>query len=282
MVQGVGGVGKTMLAIHVVRQRTVWEWYRDGVFWVDVERYEETSAIQWLAHQVAGKRALQAKDPWRTVAEALKKKRVLIVLDGIEEQIDLDRWADLLPQKGRLLVTTRGTAREGTRIDVRVLGLSGLTPDTARELLTRGVRVDVTEGELARVMDGLEYLPLALYIGNRIARLDGGLIGFIGDLREMGLEALELGSRKGENVRATFEVSYRRLNEEQTLFRGLGVFLPWFQAQAVATVLELSEGAAREEMKPMGLELPDWDWLVAEDDAAEEEPSEKHQEAVQS
>ena len=45
--------------------------------------------------------------------------------------------------------------------------------------------------------------------------------------------------------------------------------------------LQASYRAIQEEIKPMGLKVPDWDWLVADDDA-EKDPPEKHQEDVQS
>ncbi len=136
VMQGVGGVGKTVLAIHAARQQVVKEWYQGYIFWVDVERYGETDSIRRLALKVEGKRALQAEDPWRFVTEALRGKRALVLLNGVEEGIDLDQWADLLPPQGRLLVTTRGVGVTGTRVGTRTLKLAGLTSDAAQELLT--------------------------------------------------------------------------------------------------------------------------------------------------
>ncbi|HDQ74131.1 MAG TPA: hypothetical protein ENN19_18865 [Chloroflexi bacterium] len=40
VVQGAGGVCKTVLAIRAARDASVQERYRDGVFWIDVARGE--------------------------------------------------------------------------------------------------------------------------------------------------------------------------------------------------------------------------------------------------
>jgi predicted transcriptional regulator len=246
MLQGVGGIGKTVLAIHVVRQRAVKEWYRGKIFWVDVEQYGEAGGIRRLAHDVGGKNALPAGDTWRFVAEALRGKRVMIVLNGVEEEIDLDRWADLLPLEGRLLVTTRGVGTAGTRVGTQTLRLTGLSSDTAQELLTRDVTVDVRGEDLAWVVKVVDGLPLALYIANTIGHWEGGLSGLVSDLRAQGLNTLHIGDDKKRSVRVTFELSYRWLDEkDQTLFRVLGVFLPRFKVEVVAAVLGTNEAAAR-------------------------------------
>jgi len=57
---------------------------------------------------------------------------------------------------------------------------------------------------------------------------------------------LQVGKRKERSVRVTFELSYERLDEwPQVLFRALGVFLPWFEVEAVAAVLGENEMRVR-------------------------------------
>ncbi len=250
VVRGVGGVGKTVLAIRVVWESEVQERYGDGIFWVDVERYGGVTSIRHLAMRVGKGGGKRIEDPWRVVKEALRGKRVLVVLDGVEGGLDLTRWSDMLPWWGRLMVTERGRAVKAGRIGVRELGLSGLGGDPARELLTRGVAVDVDERDLAWVVEAVGGLPLALDVGNRVARLDGTLRGIVEDLQDVGLEALALDERGGREVAATLASSYERLDEEeQEMFKGLGVGLLWFEVGVVARVQGWSEGKARRRLR---------------------------------
>jgi len=246
VVRGIGGAGKTTLSARVVQEREVQERYRDGIYWVRMEGREEGGALRRLARMAAGIEALEAREPWSVVEEGLKGKRVLVVLDGVEEQVDLDRWGDVIPQRGRLLVTSRAAGLEGPRIRCRVLKVEGLEEAKAIEVLTRGVPVDVRQEDLAWVVDVVEGLPLALYVGSCVGRYEKGLSGFVSDLRARGLDALQVGKRKERSVRVTFELSYGKLDEwDQLLFRALGVFLPWFEVGAVAAVLGENEVRVR-------------------------------------
>ncbi|HDQ71173.1 MAG TPA: ArsR family transcriptional regulator, partial [Chloroflexi bacterium] len=254
IIRGVGGVGKTMLAIRVVRQRAVGAHYRGHVFWVDVTREGERGGLRRLAWEAGGERAAQADDHRHIVREALRAKggRVLLVLDGVGEGIDLDRWADLLPPAGRLLVTTRSAGLAGSRVDSQTWRLTGLASQAAHALLTRDVAVDVSEEDLAWVIDVVGGLPLALHIGNHIGVWESGLSGFVSDLRTHLLDTLHVKARKERSVRVTFELSYRRLDEEgRTLFRALGVCLPRFDVGEVAAVLGISEGNVRHRLRQL-------------------------------
>lgn len=252
VIQGVGGVGKTTLAVHAVRKPEVWEWYPGGVYWVRMEEREEADAIRELALKVAGAEALRGRDPWELVTEDLQGKWVLVVLDGVGEPVDLDRWGDILPKRGRLLVTSRVAGLEGPRIRSRVMKVEGLGQAEALELLAQDVTVDVGEAELAWVVRELEGLPLALYIGNCVGQDEGGLGGFVSEVRTAGLAPLHMWKQKDKSVRVTFWLSYRRLDEwDQALFWGLGVFPPWFESKRVAAVLGLGEGAVRRGLRRM-------------------------------
>ncbi len=246
VVQGIGGIGKTTLVIRAVRDLDVGQWYRDGVYWVRMTGHENDDGTREFARQVMGSDALREQDVWRAMGLWLKGKRVLVVLDEVNERIGLDGWGDVLPARGRLLVTSRVTGLEGARIECRTLKVGGLGETESFELLTRGIEVDVNEDELEWVVNELGGLPLALRLGNHIGRQIKGLKGFVEGLRTEGLGALSRGKRKEESMRVMLEQSYELLDErDQTLFRGLGIFPPWFEVKHVAAVLGLREGVVR-------------------------------------
>jgi tetratricopeptide (TPR) repeat protein/DNA-binding XRE family transcriptional regulator len=157
-IHGLGGVGKTQLAIRYLhRHRAA---YPDGVFWLRAD--EEASLVVDLAslawHLALPERELpQLERQVEAVLRRLREaRRWLLVLDNVEPaaQGALERW---LPPGlgGHLLATSR------TPMWLARLGLGPLPPACARELLlVRSGQRDA--GAADAVAESLGYLPLAL------------------------------------------------------------------------------------------------------------------------
>ena len=161
---GVGGIGKSVLAIAVATDVRVRSRFPDGVYWVTVGERPDLLALQLdlLAR-------LGVRSDARTTAEAvealgmtLAEKRVLLVVDDV--------WSDaaarafrVIGPRGRLLYTSRdhsviSAAGAVTRqIDV-------LTPAAARALAVEVLHVpeDALPVSADRAFTAVGYVPLAV------------------------------------------------------------------------------------------------------------------------
>src|SRR6516225_5730696 len=106
---GMGGIGKTELAINLVNDEEVRRAFPDGIFWLTLGQTVEPLLLQGeLAAFVAGEvRAYatvsEARDQLRNLFEG---KSCLLVLDDLWRPQDVEPF-DVLGPRSRLLVTTR-------------------------------------------------------------------------------------------------------------------------------------------------------------------------------
>ncbi|MGO4508021.1 TIR domain-containing protein [Bradyrhizobium sp. 2TAF36] len=157
-VQGMGGVGKTSLAIeYAYRYRNLYA----GVCWCPAEtRASLIDALAGLGVALGQSRADQS-DPEKVAKEALaclalQRAPWLLVYDNVASPSEI---VELLPSAGaRVLITSRFFDWTGLADEV---GLATLVPDEAAAFLqSRAGREDATG---ARALAGaLGYLPLAL------------------------------------------------------------------------------------------------------------------------
>ena len=165
-VQGMGGVGKTVLAAALTRDASVHEAYPDGIFWLTVGAQPNVlnllnDVAAWIPdcdQAMATETEAGAK-----LRKALAGKRALLILDDVW---DLDHAAALrvVSRPGRLFVTTRnrdvlvGLGSVESSVDV-------LTAEAALRMLSNWVR-EPNPGQLptqaADVARECGYLPLAL------------------------------------------------------------------------------------------------------------------------
>jgi DNA-binding SARP family transcriptional activator/tetratricopeptide (TPR) repeat protein len=239
VVSGMGGVGKTALAVHWAHR--VGDRFPDGQLYVNLRGFDPAGPAmpsgeairQFLAALAVPSQRIPA-DPdarinlYRTV---LAGRRMLVVLDNAR---DAEQVRPLLPgAPGCLVLITSRTmltslvAAEGAH----TIQLDPLSPEEAHDLLTRRLgkgRVRADSGTINQIIDCCARLPLALAIvaanaGTHPHLPLSSIAGQLGNSRER-LDALSTGDTPATDVRAVFSWSYRTLSDGSArLFRLLGL-----------------------------------------------------------
>ncbi len=282
---GVGGVGKTRLALRVAAGSR--RAFRDGVWLVQLDQLPEEMLV---AEAVAGALGLQAgAAPEAALADYVADRQLLLVLDNCEHLVDaVAKLTDmLLRASGGLRVVA--TSRESLNIDAEtVVPVAPLAaPDPGRQLtaaeLMRFPAVSlfaqragqvvpgfaVTEpamGAVARICHRLEGLPLAIELAAaRLRALSPDQIDArLGD--RLGL--LTRGSRtypaRQQTLRASIEWSYELCTEpERLLWTRLSVFADGFELDAAEGICADHRLAAAELLELLAA-LADKSVLIAE------------------
>ncbi|MEY9847889.1 BTAD domain-containing putative transcriptional regulator [Streptacidiphilus sp. MAP5-3] len=255
MVAGVGGVGKTALAVHCAHR--LMDEYPDGQLYLDLcgfaPRQQARSSADGLHHLLTSLNVTdippdhgQRAALWRSI---VRDKRMLIVLDNADsaEQVE-----ELLPGSGPsfTLVTSRNRlSRLAVRYSARRVVLGPLTHPESLELLSAAIgpaRVAAEESAARRLAELCDRLPLALRIAaeqvtaGSAARI-ADLAAELEDVRHR-LDGLEIPDDELSSVRGVLSWSYARLDAGSArAFRTLGL-LPRtpVRAEAAAALLDLS------------------------------------------
>lgn len=250
---GMGGVGKTTLAVHLAHQLR--SRFPDGVVYLDLGGMDEhprsTDMLLAVAFRSIGVGAGEIpSDPgertrlWRSMIES---KRMLLVLDNAR---DVEHLTPLLPGAGAaaVLVTSRSSLAE--LFGARLVPLEVLTEDEAWMLLERMVssRRLSDEPDAAReILRQCGHLPLSLRIlGSRLASRPTWLLAGVAERMadERGrLAELAIGNTSVEFV---FLSSYRRLIPELSRAFVLIAFCdaPHLSVAAIAALLDRDRGDA--------------------------------------
>ncbi|HEV7405732.1 MAG TPA: TIR domain-containing protein [Chthoniobacteraceae bacterium] len=255
--QGMGGVGKTALAVVLAHRVAA--------------RYPDAQLYRDLRGADAGQQPLTPAEVMRDFILALRPDagqlpeepgqlggiyravlseagRVLVLLDNAA---DAAQVRPLLPPAGCLLLVT--SRQHFTLPGLAVRNLDCLAPDKAAELLQRlAPRVAEHAAEAARLCGGLP-LALEVFAG---AINDQSLT----DVPEL-LARLQAGEEKLEPVDAAFEVSQSLLPEEtRAAWHTLAIFTASFDLPAAAAVWEKEPAAARATLQALvNASLVEWD-----------------------
>src|SRR2546430_11423204 len=205
---GLGGLGKTQLAVELVHRYG--RYYAGGVYWLSFANADEVPlqvaacAEPGLEARPVEERVRRVKDAWQSAVPRL------LVCDNCEEEGLLDAWR---PVSGgcRVLVTSRRSHWSPT-LGVTTLPLDLLPRADSVELLRR-YRPDFGPDDpgLDAIAAELGDLPLALHLAGsylRAYRAEVGLDGYLAALRRLDVvqHASLLGAGLDESVSPTHHV----------------------------------------------------------------------------
>jgi len=249
---GMGGIGKTALAIHIAR--CLHDDYPDGVLWLELRQRPEgvPADLMRLLADVAAQfgqadmveRIQELPQRAAFVRSLLADKRVLMVLDDVVD----NRQLELLLLGGpccAVLVTSRLTnlpallGNESVRLD-------RFTSQEAEALFRKALegrqpeRLDAEPEALAGVIELCGGLPLALAVAaGWLAANPNRSLSRLRNLLKDRRRRLDTLKHADKEVRAAFELSYDDLTDDlKRCFRRLAVLAsPTFGVPAVASLL---------------------------------------------
>jgi alpha-beta hydrolase superfamily lysophospholipase len=264
--RGMGGVGKTTLALALGRQERVRSFFPDGVLWVELGPHPIIRTLLNDWGHALGVDLLPERDEnacQDRLRDILSRRRVLLIVDDVWE-VEHGNKFQVAGPFCRLLFTTRESpiaytlaTRERT-IHVDVLGA-----DAALQLLGALVPEAVATDQRAarRLCEKLEFLPLALKLAGRLLANEADvprrmqrLIDELTEQRQARLALEQLEGRRGltednpVSLRDILGLSVNRLSPpDQKRFAQLAVFggepLTW-EIKAAASVWECSQEEA--------------------------------------
>lgn len=221
-VSGIGGVGKTTLALRLAH--TVWRDFPDGQLYVDLRGadpapVDPSSALaSFLRALGVGDQQIPERPEERSALfrSLLFDRRMLVVLDNAGGAAQV---APLIPGSPGCAVLVTSRPRLLDLGGAHGVDLATLTPGEAVDLLARIAgreRVSAERGAAERLVALCAHLPLAIrVVGARLAfsgfRTVDSVLAELIDERGR-LDALRAGEL---DVQSTFEMSYRRLDPAQ-------------------------------------------------------------------
>ncbi|MCC6615545.1 MAG: AAA family ATPase [Anaerolineae bacterium] len=255
---GVGGSGKTRLALQVASQ--VLDNFADGVYFVDLAPLSDHSLVTKTIAAVLGMIENPAEPVFETLKRALADRGLLLVLDNFEHVIEV------APLVSELLAGAAGvkalvTSREALRLSgeqefsvpplsippTETISIQNVTESEAGSLFVQRAqmilpRFEVTVDNapaIAQICARLDGLPLAIELAAArckmlspqalLARLDSRLTSLTGGSRDA--------PRRQQTLRLTLDWSYNLLDEgEKKSFARLAVFQGGGSLEAIEVV----------------------------------------------
>lgn len=254
--RGLGGVGKTTLALKLAEELT--PRYPDAQLYLNLKGVdpEPLTASQAMAYVIRSFRP-EAQLPKDGTALAnlyrsvLFGKSALLLMDNAASREQVE---PLIPHLGALLLVT--SRFRFTLPGLVARDLDEMSKEDARDLLLKmAPRIGSESDEIARLCG---WLPLALRLaGSTLAeRLDLSSSEYARRLRE--------GKERLDPVEASLNLSYELLNsEQQRLLQMLAAFSGTFRAKAAAEIWGLEIDPAKEALwKLVRCSLVEWEEKV--------------------
>lgn len=262
VLRGLGGIGKTTLAIALGRLEMIPRLFPDGVFWAALGPNPTIRILLDGWGRALGVDLLPepdenaCRDRLRAI---LHHRRVLLIIDDVWEVAHGDYFTVAGPQCRTLLTTRESPVAFTLTTRERTLRVDVLKPAAAlallRSLAPEAVAAD--EQSATRLCERLEFLPLALTLAGRLLAIEADvpsrmqrLVSELIERREARLQLLQAEGRPGlaedqpVSLQAILGMSVDRLDRtDQERFAMLSVFggdpLTW-EINATAHVWECS------------------------------------------
>ncbi|MBA2313003.1 MAG: tetratricopeptide repeat protein [Actinobacteria bacterium] len=258
---GPGGTGKTRLALAMGAE--LLDAFTDGAFFVDLSAVTEPSLVIPAVAQALSLRESGGKTISETLTGYLAGKEMVVILDNFEQVIEAASEVSPLLASApglKLVVTTREPLRvRGERelavpplalpsrddeSDVEVVGASAavaLFMERARAVKATFELTSDNASSVAEICQRLDGLPLAIELA--AARIKVMPPSSLLDRLDQSLKVLTGGARDASSrqrtLRGAIEWSYWLLSQdEQRLFRGLGVFVGGWGLEAAEAVCD--------------------------------------------
>lgn len=292
---GVGGAGKTRLAIQAANRVT--SAFQHGVWWVDLAALHDPTLIPQIIVQAFGLRTIANQPVLESLISFVRPKQMLLIMDNCEhlseacarlarqllieapELCILATSREALGIEGETLYLLSGlpwpssdskVMREGQgKVDLKVLmGYDAvrLFVERARSILPDFSLTFENANAIVEICKRLDGLPLALELAS--ARINVLSVQEIAARLNDRLTLLTSGKRGGEQrhqtLKAAIDWSYALLtDEEQILLRRLAVFTAGCSHDAAETVCS-GEGIVPARMLDLLASLVDKSLVIAE------------------
>jgi tetratricopeptide (TPR) repeat protein len=249
-VQGMGGIGKTELALQYSRHHYEQGTYPGGVCWFQArdEQRNIGTQITTFAHVHLGFKPPEELDLPQQVTycwQRWSERDVLVIFDNVTAYRDIEPYLPPANSRFKVLLTTRlKLGSSVSSLDIDILGEEAAL-DLLRALLPEEDRRVALDLDTAKALcRKLGYLPLGLeLVGRYLARkLDLSLVEMQERLEKKGLgtgalDRTEPGMTARLGVRAAFGLSWQELDEQaQELACLISLFapapVPWGLVQA--------------------------------------------------
>ena len=250
---GAGGVGKTRLALEVALSLA--QTFPGGVFVCELSPLSQPDEVAGAVGAAFGPGAEHLP---QFVAQQLGERPGLLLLDNCEHVLDGTRTVVESLLAGSPSLTILATSRERLRLPGELpWTLGGLAADDAAELLIVRARrhdasftvTDANRGAVMEICERLDGIPLAIELAAaRLAILPATAIAAMLDDALSLLSSDEMSPRQ-RTLRATLDWSCNLLSpKDQRALNRLSMFSGWFDIRAAATLLDVDEVGAVDEV----------------------------------
>lgn len=238
---GVGGVGKTTLALEVAARNR--GRFADGVWLCELAPLDDGAAIGQAVAAALGLQKKKGTGIEESVIDFLRTRQLLLIVDNCEHVLDASAQLVATVTRGCPRVCVLATSREALgAAGERIIPVPALPEEDAAELFAERAKASRPDfdlalepvGAVAEICRRLDGVPLAIELAAARMRMMSSL-----DVARR-LDRLRLlsGGARGahprqQSVAATIDWSYRLLaDHEQSLFERLSVFAGGFDLEA--------------------------------------------------